>query len=71
MNTISIEDQQLLTKDGFIERFEADLALKKGKTYQQIFNELNLEYCTKFGRIKYSHYESFRKVRSRKIRLNM
>lgn len=66
MRNISEEDLRLTKFAGFNKRFEEEL--KNHRTYQSAFDWLNDYYEKTFGERRYSDYDSFSRVRRRKIK---
>lgn len=60
---------RLVDPDGFNAVFEEQLPefVEMGLTYKDTFHALNMIYKQHFGIKRYSSYDSFRRVRSRKI----
>ena len=56
---------RMLTRDGFIEVFWEELALRRKDnariTYEMVFDELNKKYLGAFGSCRYCNFESFRR----------
>ncbi len=59
---------RLLNQDGFFERFYE--FTRSEKTYSEAYFRTESEHLHYFGKTKYSNYESFRKVLSRRINRN-
>ena len=64
--TIPFEILVLLRPDGFEERFHH--FCRKEKTYVKAYEEAEKEYESYFRRRRYSSYDSFRTVMSRKYK---
>jgi|GEM_PF-6262636 len=63
-----MDEINLLTLDGFIKRYFQHL--KTAKTNEEAYLLTASEYKKKFGIDRYSGYESFRKVKNRKLKSN-
>lgn len=58
---------KMTTKRGFIELFWAEAAQRGKRSYEEVYEGLEREYSAAFGRRRYASYESFRKVRDRRM----
>jgi len=68
MSTTETNPAQLVTTQGFINRYFENL--KVSKTNLEAYEKTAEEYRVAFGVEKYSGYDSFRKVKNRKFKQN-
>ncbi len=57
---------EMMDAKGFNRIFEEEIG--DGRTYKQVFNDLNAEYKEAFHQPRYANYQSFRKSRERRIK---
>jgi hypothetical protein len=68
MSANDFNPASMIKVEGFISRYFYNL--KKYKTNEQAYQATAEEYRKAFGHDKYSGYESFRKVKNRKLKSN-
>ena len=68
MSTTEINPAQLVTTEGFINRYFENL--KVSKTNVEAYEKTAEEYRKAFGIDKYSGYDSFRQIKNRKFKRN-
>lgn len=67
-STSEINAGKLITAQGFDAEFYRILSTDCGWSQRQIFEHLNKAFLSAFGKVRYTSYESYSKVKNRRLR---